>query len=492
MSVDSGGVLQAKSNRGPKQKEGSPNIFCRLCKKNLRIVYGPMVTKKSGFSSYMNLFKPSARENDYGRVIAQSLHQIGISVEKIEGVSEVVCSPCGRKLLKLCDTFTSVSSALAEFSCEGDGGETFKRKIGAVLTPGRSPGKASRKQKRVTSPSKQTEGRVPRSEKTLFDKGNRSESEIADSVQAISASDAMLSKLNVDDLDMSSGSKIKVVIAFPSGHVRAQSTFDGEVQSVIMYLALGRWGPAIRAMFNHRDLFAELLAAVQQQANREFTEYSQFDSCLKITSRDQLGVFSNRALVKELSVQCPIFYSVVTGACKDASDLSSINAITLATSSIARTRNSTMSAVAYRISCILYHSGISSKDALRLNRLGISMSPDMVISMHHKMGENFDHKVHLWKKTIEENLTSRKLIEEIKVQQIQDLQSDDMEIDVNLEEVKLSEYKWYSRETYKRSMSLLEAERNFEGASFTEQDVLERCINGALNKLKEEKLPLYR
>ena len=78
------------------------------------------------------------------------------------------------------------------------------------------------------------------------------------------------------------------------------------------------------------------------------------------------------------------------------------------------------------------------------------------------------------------------------MKQIQDLQSDDMEIDVNLEEVKLSEYKWYSRETYKRSMSLLEAERNFEGASFTEQDVLERCINGALNKLKEEKLPLYR
>ncbi|XP_073236449.1 uncharacterized protein [Porites lutea] len=67
-----------------------------------------------------------------------------------------------------------------------------------------------------------------------------------------------------------------------------------------------------------------------------------------------------------------------------------------------------------------------------------------------------------------------------------------MDIDVNLEEVKLSEYKWYSHETYKRSMSLLEAERNFEGASFTEQDVLERCINRALNKLKEEKLPLYR
>lgn len=258
--------------------------------KNLRIVYGPLVTKKSGFSSYMNLFKPSSRENDYGRVIAQSLHQIGKSVEKIEGVSQVVCSSCGRKLLKLCDTFSSASSALVDVSCEGDGGETFKRKIGAVLTPGRSPGNASRKQKRVTSALKQTEGRVPQSKKTLFDKGNPSESEIADSVKAVST-DAMLSKLNVDDLDTSSGSKNKVVIAFPSGHVRAQSTFDGEVQSVIMYLALGRWGPAIRATFNHRDLFTELQAAVQEQANREFTEYSQFDSCLKITSPDQLGVF---------------------------------------------------------------------------------------------------------------------------------------------------------------------------------------------------------
>lgn len=126
---------------------------------------------------------------------------------------------------------------------------------------------------------------------------------------------------------------------------------------------------------------------------------------MKITSPDQLGVFSNRVLVKELSVQCPIFYSAFNGACKDAPDLSSINAITLATSSIARTRNSTISAVAYRISCILYHSGISRKDAMRLNRLGISMSPDMVISMYHKMGENFDHKGYLWKKTIKETLT---------------------------------------------------------------------------------------
>ena len=39
--------------------------------------------------SYMNLFKPSARENDCGRIIARSLHQSGISVVKIEIVSSL-------------------------------------------------------------------------------------------------------------------------------------------------------------------------------------------------------------------------------------------------------------------------------------------------------------------------------------------------------------------------------------------------------------------
>ena len=47
--------------------------------------------------SCMNLFKPSARENDCSQTIARSLHQIGISVEKIEKVFEVVCFLCGTK-----------------------------------------------------------------------------------------------------------------------------------------------------------------------------------------------------------------------------------------------------------------------------------------------------------------------------------------------------------------------------------------------------------
>jgi len=39
--------------------------------------------------------------------------------------------------------FSSISSALAEDSNDNDVGKTCKRKIGAVLTPGRSPGNAA-------------------------------------------------------------------------------------------------------------------------------------------------------------------------------------------------------------------------------------------------------------------------------------------------------------------------------------------------------------
>ncbi|KAJ7369465.1 hypothetical protein OS493_038787 [Desmophyllum pertusum] len=211
-----------------------------------------------------------------------------------------------------------------------------------------------------------------------------------------------LAKFNVDDLDTLNGTKLKVLVANPSGEIDVHQTFDCEVQSAIVNLSVGHWTTVIRSMFRHQILFAELLTMLNQQSNREFAAYSQHGSCLKVTSPDQLAVLSNRTLAKEMSVQCPIFNSVVTGASKD-DDSASINAIALATSSLAQTRNSTMSAVAYRISTILYHIGISYKDATRLNRLRIGMSPDSTILLHHKMGENCEHKVYVWKNREEQS-----------------------------------------------------------------------------------------
>ena len=80
-----------------------------------------------------------------------------------------------------------------------------------------------------------------------------------------------------------------------------------------------------------------------------------------------------------------------------------VNAVALAVASLIRCRNPAMSALAYRISTILFHSGVSYKDFGRLNHLGVCMSHDQMIALQQKMGENFDYKAIVWRKCIETN-----------------------------------------------------------------------------------------
>ena len=44
------------------------------------------------------------------------------------------------------------------------------------------------------------------------------------------------------------------------------------------------------------------------------------------------------------------------------------------------------------ISIVLFHGGVSYKDFIRLNHLGICMSHDMIVALQQKMGANFDAK----------------------------------------------------------------------------------------------------
>ena len=69
---------------------------------------------------------------------------------------------------------------------------------------------------------------------------------------------AMLSKLNVDDLDTSHGSKIKVVIGYPAGNVVVRSKFDKETHTVLMNICLSQWQTAVNAIFRHSLLFETL------------------------------------------------------------------------------------------------------------------------------------------------------------------------------------------------------------------------------------------
>ena len=137
------------------------------------------------------------------------------------------------------------------------------------------------------------------------------------------------------------------------------------------------------AVLQHSELRQDILKALWRRLNAEFKEYCSSDSVLKHRTPEELIAFSNSSIVEEVSTKCPFWSSCISGACgvemKESRNVN--NAIALATSVLARVRNQSMSALAYRVSSILFHSGVSSQDLIRLNRMGICMSPQMILSL---------------------------------------------------------------------------------------------------------------
>ena len=54
------------------------------------------------------------------------------------------------------------------------------------------------------------------------------------------------------------------------------------------------------------------------------------------------------------------------------------------------------------ISVILFHSGSKHDDLVRLNRLGVCMSPKQMVRAQAEMGKQLEGKVNVWKAQIEE------------------------------------------------------------------------------------------
>lgn len=484
--------IKPKTNRGRRRSENSPNQFCRICKKTLILTYGPQQNCKH--AAYCNLFKPSTRKDDFGVIIADSLKETGILIPNSPQLSSVVCHPCARKLKNLSETYKTVVQSIRISEDPPSDQDAVKRKAASTLTPERSP--TNRKTRRIQSPQSKTCNSPSRNRrKSLFSVEDNSDSKEQD------IENVLLSKLNVDDLDTSKCSQVKIVLAYPSGNVIVKSNFDTELKSIITNICLSRWNTVIRALFAHSILNAELLNFLELKSEQEIKRYAKTESCLKSTSPDQLASFSNKILCKELEVNCPVYNAVVRGACGYSTTSQeempanytyekTSNAVALATSALTRVQNPSMSAVAYRISTILFHSGVSNKDLTRLNHLGVCMSPQSVISMHEKMGENFDYKVLHWKKTIEENSCAISFLEEIDEKMIPKREEDDMEIEIslNLKEENVQNFSWYTPKTYVYALSLLEQERNIMGElSFTE-DVLKQT----LAKLQDKKLPIFK
>ena len=193
-------------------------------------------------------------------------------------------------------------------------------------------------------------------------------------------------------------------------------------------------------------------------------------------------------------MQCPLYSSVVRVACslekaQQNKKESVVNAIALATSVLERAINPSMSAVAYRLSSIIFHSGMNYKDIIRLNHLGVCMSPKRVISLQEKMGNNFDFRVKIWKKSIEEKKSAQLFVDEIKESLLPKREEDymDVEVEVCLEEDKVNNFKWYSPDVYQHTMTLMNAESRQQLGGISEDVTVE-----VQKELLNTKLPTYK
>ena len=160
----------------------------------------------------------------------------------------------------------------------------------------------------------------------------------------------------------------------------------------------------------------------------------------------------------EVRLSCPYWMSCLIEACNAPGDGQSDNAMALSSAVAARCRNQLMSAVAYRISAILFHSGVKHQDIRRLHKLGVCMSPEMIIEMERKMGESCERKLLLWKREIKENKSAKLLLK----------------------------YKMFGEDSYKRCKTLV---------SHIKQDlscVYKEDLKSAIQLQHQKKLPSYK
>ena len=451
------------TKKGRKSIENNPNTYCRLCKNNLLLKFGNTV------QSCTNLFKPS---------------KFGISVANSAGASQVVCNTCARKVRLLDTTYDSLKkNIVAEAECTNNSNRkttddvhadgTKRKSLEAISPETRSP--CMRKVRRFRSPP---------SKKTL------NFGEAADEQENLPISNA----LNIDDLHPDSeSSDLKVVISYPNGNVIVKKNIDFDSKAIIRNIALKQWKAAVNGTYRHKLLSSELFLKLEKEVEKEMSDYCKSDGILKNTEPDQLANFSNKILFREIDIHCPLYTTIVKSACNFNGEIDNekcVNAMALATSTLVRCRNSTMSAVAYRISTILFHSGASYTDHARLNHLGVCMSPQMSIHLQRKMGENSNVKVLHWKQQIEINKSAILLLQEVSEKQIPKRVEDDMvvEITIDVAEQSLSSYRWYCSKGYKKAISVLMDVQSV----MCEKAITEDVLTESITKLRGERLPHFK
>jgi hypothetical protein len=135
---------------------------------------------------------------------------------------------------------------------------------------------------------------------------------------------------------------------------------------------------------------------------------------------------------------------------------------------------------------------VKHQDINRLHKLGICMSPEMVLEMERKMGKSCERKLLLWKKEIEENKAAELLLREIKEKQVTRIVTEhtdddmDVEVQVDMSESAIQEYEMFDKDVFQHCRTLV---------SSVEKDL--SCVNGddieqVIGLQSQKKLPLYK
>lgn len=216
------------------------------------------------------------------------------------------------------------------------------------------------------------------------------------------------------------------------------------------------------------------------------------DSIIKGRTPEELAAYSNKVFLEEVKVHLPMWNACVRGTVRvnvlEKAERESY-AIALATSVLPRCRNAEMSALAYRISTILFHSGASFEDIIRLNRLGVCMSHGRMVSLQRQMGTFFDSKVLLLKKDAEKKLSALHFLEDVSCHQLA-REDDDMNVDqkINLDIEAVQQYKCFSKDVHLRCVEILDEKKRWLRESCCTDDVLFLAIQN----LRNDSIPHYK
>ena len=377
-------------------------------------------------------------------ILANACGLLGLRVVECSDLSERVCRPCGRKIRNAVESFCFIKQNLADPDLQSvvdsprSSLQRQKRLLPTTITPERSSSKS--KQAKV--------GRKLPSSKQLFKEVNAKDNTSTDTIET--------------DTDKTE-SKVQIVITYPNGEVVVKKLFDKPTVSLLRSVARKQWKAAANVVFNHDGIKAHIPDVVRRQVSSEFRLLSS-ESILKGTSPEELAAFSNKVFLHEVDVQCPLWYASMNGACGITPRQSTerrnraINVMALSTSVLARHRNPSLSAIAHRVSMLLFHSGVSYYDTIRLNHLGICMSPGRMVHLQKLMGIASDSKVLIWKKSTEKILSAVLLFQEVKKNQVPEFEDDDMALDIEVEfsDEMLKSYTNYDKSTFEFCTKLLE------------------------------------